>query len=121
MNRVIHFEIAAKDPDAIAGFFKNVFGWTINKWEGPVEYWLVGTGTEGPGIDGGIMRKTPEMPGVVNTIGVGDLDAFMDKVSEAGGTVVTEKMPIPGIGWFCYFVDPEGNMHGMMESDESAK
>jgi predicted enzyme related to lactoylglutathione lyase len=54
MPRVVHFEIAANDPDKAAAFYQEVFGWKITKWEGPQEYWLVETGEEGePGINGG--------------------------------------------------------------------
>jgi predicted enzyme related to lactoylglutathione lyase len=30
-------------------------------------------------------------------------------------------MAVPGVGWMAYFKDPDGNMFGMMERDESAK
>jgi predicted enzyme related to lactoylglutathione lyase len=38
MPRVVHFEIAANDPDKAAAFYQEVFGWKITKWEGPQEY-----------------------------------------------------------------------------------
>jgi len=31
------------------------------------------------------------------------------------------KDAIPGVGWFAYCKDTEGNMFGIMEADESAK
>ena len=34
MPRVVHFEIAADDPDKAAAFYQEVFGWKIVKWEG---------------------------------------------------------------------------------------
>ena len=46
MPRVIHFEIPTDDPERAAKFYRNVFGWEIQKWDGPVEYWLVTTGDE---------------------------------------------------------------------------
>ncbi len=30
------------------------------------------------------------------------------------------KTPVPGVGWLAYFADTEGNVLGMMETDESA-
>jgi predicted enzyme related to lactoylglutathione lyase len=119
--RVIHFEIASDDPERLAKFYEDVFGWSFNKWQGPIEYWLVTTGKAEPGIDGGFMRRMPEMPAVVNTLDVPDLEKYRDKVKTAGGTLVTDKMAVPGVGWFCYFKDPQGNVHGMMQSDENAK
>ncbi len=44
MPRVIHFEIPASDPERAAAFYKKTFGWKIEKWPGPTEYWLVTTG-----------------------------------------------------------------------------
>jgi uncharacterized protein len=38
MSRVVHFEIAADDPELVAGFYKELLGWKIQKWEGPVDY-----------------------------------------------------------------------------------
>ncbi len=43
MPRVIHFEIPASDPERAAAFYKKTFGWKIEKWPGPTEYWLVTT------------------------------------------------------------------------------
>ena len=54
MPRVSHFEIHATDPDRAIRFYSTVFSWQFNKWDGPVEYWLVRTGPDDePGIDGG--------------------------------------------------------------------
>ena len=59
MPRVVHFEIAADDPDRATRFYQDVFGWQSSKWEGPEEYWLVMTGSPSePGIDGGIGRRS---------------------------------------------------------------
>jgi hypothetical protein len=58
MPRVVHFELTADDPVRASEFYTNVFGWQIQKWDGPEDYWLVTTGgRETPGIDGGIMRR----------------------------------------------------------------
>jgi len=33
--------------------YQKVFGWEINTWHGPEDYWLIMTGERGePGIDG---------------------------------------------------------------------
>jgi predicted enzyme related to lactoylglutathione lyase len=121
MPRVVHFEIAANDPNKVVDFYKNVFGWKITKWDGPQDYWLVETGeSEQPGINGGIFRPNEMMTGTVNTVEVTDLDQFMNKVKENNGEIVTEKMAIPGVGYLAYGKDVEGTLFGMMEADESA-
>ena len=34
MNRVVHFEIQAEEPERAAKFYNKIFGWTIEKWPG---------------------------------------------------------------------------------------
>jgi predicted enzyme related to lactoylglutathione lyase len=116
MNRVTHFEISADDPERASEFYSKVFGWNIQKWEGPVDYWLVTTGEEGdPGIDGALQRR-PEPPvGTINTIGVSSIDEYMEKVTANGGKVVKDKVVIPGIGSHAYCEDTEGNVFGIFE------
>ena len=121
MARVVHFEIPADDPQRASTFFKNVFGWDIQKWDGPVDYWLMMTGEQGaPGIDGALLKKAEGNPMVVHTIDVEDLDATIAKIEASGGSIAVPKMPVPGVGWMAYFKDTEGNIHGIMQSDESA-
>jgi predicted enzyme related to lactoylglutathione lyase len=121
MARVIHFELAADDPERATEFYKNVFGWQIQKWDGPQDYWLATTGAKGtPGIDGAIMRRDPGMPAVVNTIDVTALDDMIAMVTANGGTIVAPRMTVPGVGYFAYCQDTEGNTFGMMQSDTSA-
>jgi len=120
MPRVIHFEIPADDPNRAVKFYTDVFGWKIQKWEG-MDYWLCETGkAPEPGIDGAIMPREP-VKVLVNTIGVPSVDDFIKKVEAAGGKIIAPKMPIPGVGWFAYCIDTEGNLFGIMESDEKAK
>jgi predicted enzyme related to lactoylglutathione lyase len=122
MPRVVHFEIDAKKPERAVKFYEKVFGWKIKKWEGPVEYYLISTGKETePGIDGGLSRRTEFEPSTVNTIDVPSVDEFIKKVEANGGKIIRPKKAVMGVGYMAYFQDPEGNVFGMMESDESAK
>ena len=120
-SRVIHFELPADDPDRCAQFYADAFGWTIQKWGGPTDYWLVTTG-EAPevGIDGGIGRRQHADDQTTNTIGVPALDAAVDKVVASGGSITNAKHAVPGVGWLAYATDTEGNPFGMMQADESA-
>jgi predicted enzyme related to lactoylglutathione lyase len=121
MPRIIHFEIDAEKPERAIKFFQKVFGWKIDKWKGPVDYWLITTGKENePGIDGGLARRTEDEPSTVNTIDVSSLDEYIKKVESNGGMIIRPKQPVPGVGYIAYFKDPEGNIFGMMERDESA-
>ena len=121
MNRPVHFEIPATDPEAVAAFYTSLFGWKISSWGTPeMGYWLVDTGKDGPGINGGILRRRDPAQPSVNTVEVADLDAAMTKAVAIGGQVCVPKMPIPTIGWLCYAKDPDGNIFGMMQNDPSA-
>jgi len=31
MNRVVHFEVHAADPERAAGFYRRVFGWDVKE------------------------------------------------------------------------------------------
>lgn len=120
MNRVVHFEIQADDPPAVASFYQNVFGWTINTWEGGSEsYWLVSTGDNStPGINGGIMKRTSPQA-VINTIDVASLDDALARIEAAGGKKVHGPYDIPGVGRHAYCADPEGNVFGVMQMVEN--
>ena len=121
MPRVVHFEIPADDPERAIAFYRKTFGWKIEKWEGPMDYWLVSTGEEGDaGIDGAIARRGEMNPLVANTLDVVDLDESIERVVANGGEIIAPKMAVPGVGWMAYFKDPEGNLHGMMQSDPGA-
>ena len=119
--RVVHFELPADDPDRAAKFYADAFGWKVEKWGGPTDYWLVTTGeAPEPGIDGGIGRRQDADDQITNTIDVPDLDAAVAAVEAAGGRITRARAPVPGAGWLAYAVDTEGNPFGMMQADESA-
>jgi uncharacterized protein len=129
MSRVIHFEIHAANPTRAAKFYSDLFGWNIQKFDGPVEYWLIVTGPDDSrGINGGLVLRHGPTPAVdqpanayVCTVDVSNLDESLAKSLTLGGTVALSKMPIPGIGWLAYVKDTEGNTFGMMQNDPAAK
>jgi predicted enzyme related to lactoylglutathione lyase len=119
MPRPVHFELPAENPARAQQFYVKVFGWQFQKWEGPMDYWMVATG-EGEGINGGMGPRAPGFEGPVNVIDVPDLDAYVQRVTDAGGSVAAPKMAIPTVGWLAYVNDTEGNMLGLMQFDAGA-
>lgn len=117
MPKVVHFEIPAEKPGRAIEFYKKVFGWKIDKWQGEFDYWLVEAGKEDePGINGAIYPK--EMDSQISVvIGVDSYDEFARKIIENGGVMLTEKMPIPGIGITGTFQDTEGNIMAIIEPE----
>lgn len=121
MGRVVHFEIDAEDPARAIHFYEHIFGWKFEKWDGPMEYWLVMTGDEEVGIDGGLSPRRPEAPfHHVNTIDVKDIDSTLAMIEGHGGNVVQPKTAVPGVGWLAYCTDTEGNPFGIMQADPAA-
>jgi uncharacterized protein len=122
MARPVHFDISADDPQRAAGFYSSVFGWKFDKWSGEgFDYWMITTGEEQPGINGGLSRRTEGAGDPMNTIGVHSIDDSLAAVAAAGGKVERAKAPIPGVGWFAVCSDTEGNKFGVMQPDEAAR
>jgi uncharacterized protein len=116
MARVVHFEIPADDPKRAVRFYEQALGWQINQWDGPdgpEDYWLAHTG-EGMGIDGAIMPRGT-YTSTINTVGVESLEQTLAAITAAGGRVLTEIMPIPGMGRIAQCADTEGNVFGVHE------
>ena len=73
--------------------------------------------------------STPEDPSIGVMNGLNEMaenkglpmNEFIKKVEQNGGNVLMPKMSIPGIGYHTYCKDTEGNIFGIMESDQSAK
>ena len=120
MPRVIHFEMEAEKPEKLAQFYEKVFNWKFEKWAGPMDYWMIKTGENEPGIDGGLLKKT-ETSQPVNTISVSSIDEYLNKIDENKRIILVPKKAIPGVGWTALFKDPEGNTFGLMEEDPTTK
>ena len=115
-NSIVHFEIPADDVKRAKKFYEKALGWKItDPWK--MEYLLVETKAKGEdGINGGLLaRKNPGQP-FMNYIEVGSIEASIQKVEKAGGTVAMPKTEIaPGMGWIAAFQDTEGNILGFHE------
>jgi hypothetical protein len=120
MPRVAHFDMSVDDPERAMAFYRDVFGWTFEKWKGPFDYWLVMTGDDKqPGINGGIARRQKPSDGIVNFLDVSSVDESLAKVVERGGRVEQAKQAIPGVGYVAVFRDPDGNSFGLIQIDTS--
>jgi uncharacterized protein len=127
---VVHFEIPADDPDKLSSFYTGLFGWQINKvpMEGG-DYWITQSGpTDEQGmpkeagfINGGIYKRQAPDARPMNYVNVESVDEYVKKAKSLGATVTLDKMPIPGMGYFAHLVDPQGNIIGLFQTDQSAK
>ena len=125
MRKVVHFEIPADDVERAKSFYGSVFDWDLNTMQMDEGEYTIATTTpvdesmmptEPGGINGGLMRRSDETPSPVITIDVDDIEQSLKDVEAAGGTTVTPRTPIPGMGAFGYFKDPEGNVMGLWET-----
>jgi uncharacterized protein len=129
MPRPIHFEIHADNPSRAVKFYESLLGWQFTKWEGPMEYWLIKTGSAGtPGIDGGLVKRKGAEPtegaavnAYVCTVDTDSVDQTIEKLTALGGRLAVPKMAVPGVGWLAYGKDSEGNILGFMQADPLAK
>jgi uncharacterized protein len=114
-GKVVHFEIPIDDNERAVAFYERAFGWSLERW-GPVEYWTTTAG-EGEGIGGALTKRSPDIPSLMFYIEVDDIDASLAAVEAAGGQRLTERMPIPTVGWSAFFEDTEGNKVGIFQAD----
>jgi uncharacterized protein len=111
---VVHFEIYGKDEKKLQDFYSKLFDWKVDA-NNPVNYGLVDTGA-GRGINGGIAKAQPGMPGVTIYIEVDDLQGYLDKAVSMGSKVLVEVTEIPGTVTYALFADPGGNAVGLVKA-----
>lgn len=114
MNRPVHFEILSENPEAISEFYRDVFGWDVQVWDGPQGYWVLSTGEGTTGINGAVTGRHFNQA-VINTIDVAALDEMISKVEDAGGKLVFGPHDVPEVGRHAYLADPEGILFGLLE------
>lgn len=131
-NRVVHFEIEAKDAKRASKFYADAFGWKMDhQGEDFGGYVVATTGDrkEPGGINGGIFQvDKKELNAYSCVIGVDDIDKAIADVKKAGGKVfddnktpdgklLGEKIDIPQIGIYAKCEDTEGNRFTLLQPD----
>ena len=140
-HTIVHFEIPADQPERAARFYRELFGWDIQRWEGSAEetegmadyrpenfeYWMVRTVPTDehgmparPGVNGGLMPRVVPGQAPVNYINVENVDQFVAKAERLGAKVLMGKSPVPRMGWFAQLTDTEGNVFAIWETDPNA-
>jgi uncharacterized protein len=130
MNRVVHFEVQVDEPERAMKFYRDVFGWSFQKW-GEQTYWMLMTAekdSKESGINGGLLPRPSKTPpeecgtnAYVCTVQVDNFDETAKKIEMAGGSVAMPKFALPGMAWQGYFIDTEGNTFGVHQPDKNAK
>lgn len=104
MAKLRHLAIAAKDPDAMAQFYKSAFGFTeVRRTDGPLAYgWHLSDGT----IDLAILRfKTDQLGKGLDYQGLHHFGVLVENVEVAAGK-------IEGLGGKHYMDEAAGRAGG---------
>jgi uncharacterized protein len=125
MSSVVHFEMPYDDRARMAKFYQDAFGWQTRMLGAEMGDYVLATTTEtdesGPkqpgAINGGFFPKKPDWPAQHPSvvIAVDDIQAAMKEVAAAGGKMLGEPLPIPGVGQYVSFFDTEGNRVSMLQ------
>ena len=127
-GRVVHFEIPFDDAERARGFYGDVFGWQMMPMP-EMSYTIAMTGPSDPQtgptepgfINGGLFERTEQFPGKAPNlvIDVESIEDALKKVTEAGGSVASERMAVGEMGFAAYFTDTEGNLIGLWETKKA--
>ena len=122
MPRISYLDLSAEDPERAVNFYNKIFGWQINNWDGPMEYWEIKTGEPNElGIDGGLSKRERIGQWTTPFINVSSVDQYIAKIEADGGRIIQPKAAIPGIGYTLLFKDTESNTIGLFEENKNAK
>jgi predicted enzyme related to lactoylglutathione lyase len=125
---VVHFEIPTENKERANTFYQTAFSWNLIPMQGMDYTSAITTPSDeqtgmpsAPGaINGALFPRTDSLKTPILTIDVDDVDAALAQVESAGGSIAQAKDAVPGMGWYAYFKDTEGNIMGLWQTDSSA-
>jgi predicted enzyme related to lactoylglutathione lyase len=104
---IVFFDIAGPDATKLHAFYASVFGWSIDAQNA----------IKTPGGLDGTLRQDPAEK--IIYMGVPDINAALEQIKAAGGTVDMPRTVIPKVVTFALFKDPAGNRMGLVEMPKS--
>jgi len=113
-NPLCHFEFMTDDPAKTRAFYSKVFQWEFDDKSMP-GYTLIKTGSAQFG--GGLMKRPEKCPhvGISVYFMVDDIEQTLKTVAAGGGRTLVPKTPIPSVGHFAVFADPDGIGVGLFQ------
>jgi predicted enzyme related to lactoylglutathione lyase len=115
-NPVTWFEIIGADSAKLQKFYADTFGWKLSPPEPTMGNYSM-LDHEGKGIQGGIGGDASDHARVTIYIEVDDPQAYLDKVTRAGGKTI---MPVTNVTTgvtIAMFTDPSGNTMGLLKAN----
>lgn len=112
---VAFFEVLTPDPPRAHTFYAELFGWKVDADPAMGGFGLVDTDSGEGSIPGGIGPDDDGADhGVRIYMRVDDLDAYLTRALQLGGTKVQDPTELPdGFGSIAVFADPDGNQIGL--------
>lgn len=111
-NNFVWYELMTSDAKAAEGFYRKVVGWKAqDSGQTGMDYTLL---LAGDVPIAGLMALPKEAcdagakPGWSGYVGVDDVDAYVERITKAGGKVHVPPTDIPNVGRFAMVADPQG-------------
>jgi predicted enzyme related to lactoylglutathione lyase len=117
-GKLVHFEVPADDTSRALDFYNQMFGWSFQPMEGPIEYHMTQVSE---GLGGAIHRADQGggIPGIFVYFDVDDINEGAKRVRDLGGKA-EEPGSVPQMGWYSRCSDTEGNPFGLWQNDPNA-
>jgi hypothetical protein len=121
---VVHFEIGCQNIEKTRRFYGDLFGWEY----APGAPNMAMIGNLGPYAE----KKSDGIGGHLNSLGhpphnyvtvyvaVDDIEATLAKAAKLGGATIVPTQEVPGMGWFAWMKDVEGNCIGLWKAMSQA-
>lgn len=124
-NQFIWNELATSRPDVCKSFYGRVFGWSSQEVDlgdfGTYSVWL----HEGQGIGGMLHMDDADGEQAISFwtsyIAVASVDATVDAVIQAGGTVKLPPTNVPELGRVAIIGDPTGAVVAVIRPDDGRR
>ena len=115
-NPITWFEIIGSDAIKLQKFYADVFDWKLSPPAAEMgNYSLLDN--EGKGIGGGIGQSFDGNTRVTIYIEVDDPEAYLNKVTKAGGQTLMPVTQVTDGVTIAMFADPEGHVVGLLKAN----
>jgi predicted enzyme related to lactoylglutathione lyase len=124
INQYFWYELMTSDHEAAQGFYSSVVGWKLTPFAADGHPYTVLEIDGGRGV-GGVMPMPPGAaeqgmkPHWVGYVHVADIDAAVERLKAAGGSLYHGPDPIPTVGRFAVVADPQGTTFNLLQPDST--
>ena len=117
-GNICHIEIPADDLSALQKFYGGIFEWDFEKVPGDMEYYGIKQGDNKP--TAGMMARQDPRQTPTFYICVESVEEALSRAKDEGATVIVPRTAVKGMGWYAVALDPQKNLFGLWQMDESA-